>query len=214
MPHLGVLVVQNGKYQLTSLPWHHGVNIVRMPASQLTAVNYKKSTAIADASLAQKTCLLKGIRVVFTLKWRLHSAISFRALVSRTKPITTFANNLQSAELPNKCFQFMFSYLFYQEYNSMGPVCTKAWLITTPCTLDTGAYEGWKSIHNMFTFWLTFERYYQYMFMFYQIWLYDSSKILNMTTQIAWVMAPTWDPPGSWRPQVGPMLAPWILLSG
>ena len=27
-------------------------------------------------------------------------------------------------------------------------------------------------------------------------------------------MGPTWGPPGSWRPQVGPMLAPWILLSG
>ena len=26
-------------------------------------------------------------------------------------------------------------------------------------------------------------------------------------------MAPTWDPPGSCRPQVGPMSAPWILLS-
>ena len=27
-------------------------------------------------------------------------------------------------------------------------------------------------------------------------------------------MGPTWDPPGSCRPQVGPMLAPWTLLSG
>ena len=26
-------------------------------------------------------------------------------------------------------------------------------------------------------------------------------------------MWPTWGPPGSWRPQVGPTLAPWILLS-
>ena len=25
---------------------------------------------------------------------------------------------------------------------------------------------------------------------------------------------PTWGPPGCWRPKVGPMLAPWILLSG
>ena len=25
---------------------------------------------------------------------------------------------------------------------------------------------------------------------------------------------PTWDPPGSYRPQVGPMLATWTLLSG
>ena len=27
-------------------------------------------------------------------------------------------------------------------------------------------------------------------------------------------MGPTWGPPGSYRPQMGPMLAPWILLSG
>ena len=33
-------------------------------------------------------------------------------------------------------------------------------------------------------------------------------------SQIARFMGPTWDPPGSCRPQVGPMLAPWTLLSG
>ena len=33
-------------------------------------------------------------------------------------------------------------------------------------------------------------------------------------SQIAKFMWPTWGPPGSWRPQVGPTLAPWILLSG
>ena len=27
-------------------------------------------------------------------------------------------------------------------------------------------------------------------------------------------MGPTWGPPGSCRPQVGPLLAPWTLLSG
>ena len=32
--------------------------------------------------------------------------------------------------------------------------------------------------------------------------------------QIAWFMGPTWGPPGSWRPQMGPMLAPWTLFSG
>ena len=32
--------------------------------------------------------------------------------------------------------------------------------------------------------------------------------------QIAKFMGPTWGPPGSCRPQVGPMLAPWTLLSG
>ena len=27
-------------------------------------------------------------------------------------------------------------------------------------------------------------------------------------------MGPTWGPPGSCRPQMGPMLAPWTLLPG
>ena len=31
---------------------------------------------------------------------------------------------------------------------------------------------------------------------------------------IAKFMGPTWGPPGSSRPQIGPMLAPWTLLSG
>ena len=33
-------------------------------------------------------------------------------------------------------------------------------------------------------------------------------------SQIAMFMGPTWGPPGSCRPQMGPMLAPWTLLSG
>ena len=33
-------------------------------------------------------------------------------------------------------------------------------------------------------------------------------------SQIANFMGPTWGPPGSCRPQMGPMLAPWTLLSG
>ena len=34
------------------------------------------------------------------------------------------------------------------------------------------------------------------------------------TSQIAKFMGPTWGPPGSCRPQVGPVLASWTLLSG
>ena len=33
------------------------------------------------------------------------------------------------------------------------------------------------------------------------------------TSQIARLMGPTWGPPGSCQPQMGPMLAPWTLLS-
>ena len=36
----------------------------------------------------------------------------------------------------------------------------------------------------------------------------------NKATQIAKFMGPTWGPPGSCRPQMGPMLTPWTLLSG
>ena len=32
--------------------------------------------------------------------------------------------------------------------------------------------------------------------------------------QITKFTGPIWGPPGSWRPQMGPMLAPWTLLSG
>ena len=35
-----------------------------------------------------------------------------------------------------------------------------------------------------------------------------------MTSQIAKFMGPTWGPPGSCRPQMGPMLASWTLVSG
>ena len=38
--------------------------------------------------------------------------------------------------------------------------------------------------------------------------------VLLLGTQIAKFMGPTWGPPGSCRPQLGPMLAPWTLLSG
>ena len=37
---------------------------------------------------------------------------------------------------------------------------------------------------------------------------------LQYCTQIKSFMGPTWGPPGSCRPQMGPMLAPWTLLSG
>ena len=36
----------------------------------------------------------------------------------------------------------------------------------------------------------------------------------DLQSQIAKFMGPTWGPHGSCRPQIGPMLAPWTLLSG
>ena len=45
----------------------------------------------------------------------------------------------------------------------------------------------------------------------YLIFIGNNSEL---TSQIAKFMGLTWGPPGSCRPQMGPMLAPWTLLSG
>ena len=42
----------------------------------------------------------------------------------------------------------------------------------------------------------------------------DYPKMSHIRSQIARFMGPTWGPPRSCRPQMGPMLAPWTLLSG
>ena len=48
-----------------------------------------------------------------------------------------------------------------------------------------------------------------------QLWqLTPSSAKLSIHAQIAKFLGPTWVPPGSCQPQMGPMLAPWTLLSG
>ena len=51
------------------------------------------------------------------------------------------------------------------------------------------------------------------------IFLYDLcllcfDEVWHMSTLIARFMGRTWGPPGADRTQVGPMLAPWTLLSG
>ena len=52
----------------------------------------------------------------------------------------------------------------------------------------------------------------------FKVWIYKISswwqKITCRQTQIAMSMGPTWGPPGSCQPQMGPILAPWPLLSG
>ena len=45
-------------------------------------------------------------------------------------------------------------------------------------------------------------------------WYLTLQTTAFLTTQIAKFMWPKWDPPGCCRPQMGPMLAPWTLLSG
>ena len=50
----------------------------------------------------------------------------------------------------------------------------------------------------------------------YKLILISLHNFIDMTirSQIAKFMGPTWGPPGSCRPQMGPMLALWTLLSG
>ena len=42
----------------------------------------------------------------------------------------------------------------------------------------------------------------------------DTTDIFSLSSLIARFMGPTWGPSGADRTQVGPMLAPWTLLSG
>ena len=48
----------------------------------------------------------------------------------------------------------------------------------------------------------------------WHLWLKECKIILAWWSQIAMFMVPTWGPPGSCRPQMGPILAQWTLLSG
>ena len=49
---------------------------------------------------------------------------------------------------------------------------------------------------------------------------YNDMKTVSLCSVLLWwsqitkFMGPTWGPPGSCRPQMGSMLAPWFLLSG
>ena len=44
--------------------------------------------------------------------------------------------------------------------------------------------------------------------------LWAANSPVTSTPLISWFMGPTWGPSGADRTQVGPMLAPWALLSG
>ena len=45
-------------------------------------------------------------------------------------------------------------------------------------------------------------------------WSMFVTQVYWIISQIAKFMGPTWGPPGSFRPQMGPILAQWTLLSG
>ena len=46
------------------------------------------------------------------------------------------------------------------------------------------------------------------------LWCHCNETFVFLCAQIAKFMGTTWGPPGSCRPQMGRMLAPWTLLSG
>ena len=90
------------------------------------------------------------------------------------------------------------------------------------CLHDT--WKGWSYIRfklcsNIFLFWFCFVTWLLSDFVirkwinncFLCHWFYYAKKLLP---QMAKIMGQTWGPPGSCRPQIGPMLALRTLLSG
>ena len=64
-------------------------------------------------------------------------------------------------------------------------------------------------------------KWFTWMIKWLYIWIVEdmwnklcSLRVRHLQSQIAWFMGTAWGPPGSCRPQMGPMLAPWTLLSG
>ena len=63
-------------------------------------------------------------------------------------------------------------------------------------------YRAFAALHNTVEF-------------YYSMVQYNTILTYSLiTSQIAKFMGPTWGRPGSCRPQMGPMLVPWTLLSG
>ena len=63
-------------------------------------------------------------------------------------------------------------------------------------------------------FWSPLRLLFPHYLIFYFHDFYICVLSIPITTLIARFMGPTWGPPGADRAQVGPMLAPWTLLSG
>ena len=62
--------------------------------------------------------------------------------------------------------------------------------------------------------WSILGRLYCYIVHKFSVLQQSICKNLVTISQITKFMGPTWGPPGSCRPQMGPMLDPWTLLSG
>ena len=91
-----------------------------------------------------------------------------------------------------------------------------AWANATFFTGECG--KVWSILQNMCTVLLCFGLFWLYgqclkIMKDVNDWYLITTKY-NKASQIARFMGPTWGPPGDDRTQVGPMLAPWTLLSG
>ena len=101
-------------------------------------------------------------------------------------------------------FIWFFIFLFFLQ-SSQCPYCVKYCLVVNYLwnyTLDLHHYYYVWIINVLATFIIL-------LFMFIQCFLEGKNMAL-----IASFMGPTWGPSGADRTQVGPMLAPWTLLSG
>ena len=110
-------------------------------------------------------------------------------------------------EIAVRFFSITLSKLFCMKIHHCGfkqhPLCSTTPIVfEIPCKFCCHGFL-WHSLENV-EIMLTTTSFNKGSWSIYQI----------MTPQIASFMGPTWGLLGSCRPQVGPMLAPWILLSG
>ena len=93
--------------------------------------------------------------------------------------------------------------------SSADVACTKLWhdlIIMNKITTRwiSTRFQLW--VHKFFVKWIWYHGNF--------LTIHRKSWAVMATTQIARFTWPTWGPPGSCRPQVGPMSVPWTLLSG
>ena len=87
-----------------------------------------------------------------------------------------------------------------RNYHIGGPTFTRKWLHNArKYIVNRNSFQTDRSLTTTCTAWKS------------EVWLWWLA--LN-GTQIAKFMGPTWGPPGSCRPQMGPILVPWTLLLG
>ena len=102
------------------------------------------------------------------------------------------------------------------KFGSHRPICS--WYINSNIHLESTSSSWWGRMLPSVSCTIKFIRWYRWhVVCIIIIYLELSHRYgihLLMLTQVAKFMGLTWDPPGSCRPQMGPILVPWTLLSG